>query len=80
MEVVGESASKYLLGGNRATSATSKSGGSTTRRGHDEGLREPQLALVGLLIWGNCAGNSMQGCGGHERGSELLCLLCSVDL
>jgi len=36
---------KYLFGGNRTTSAASKSGGSTSRWGHYEGSRELQLTV-----------------------------------
>jgi hypothetical protein len=50
-------ATNYLFGGNRATS---KSGGPTTRRGHDEGFCELQLSPVRLSIWGDCTGNAMQ--------------------
>jgi hypothetical protein len=39
-------ATEYLSGRDRASSATSQSGGSTSRRGHDERLRELQLTLV----------------------------------
>jgi hypothetical protein len=59
-------ATRYLFGGH---SGTTKSGGSTTRRGHDDGLRELQLALdSGFRVsnGGACAGKSVQGCGGQS--------------
>ncbi len=68
-------AAMYLFGGQ---SGTTKSGGSTRRRGHDDGLRELQLALdSGFRVsMGKIAlASRCKAVVVNQRGSELLCLL-----